>query len=246
MKNCIVTSEAYMVPLFQNGNEVFGDSWGTSSSRGTNRTHAWGLSSNASQTINSGIQGNIKLFNNTGSLVNGGGESCRLPDIEFAPPASIWTLGLLNPEGTAGVTIKTAYRCQPRNTTTCYDLAGSIPSSGSFNYIAFTQPKTIIRSVVIECSQTFTTTGSFNGITMNLNILSTTSVFLGSIISGVIIPTTLGQVVLDGSAIPSNIISDIWSGDNYLVVVFTYAGTITAGSVKIYVTTEVVTPYLQT
>ena len=245
MEGCAIDTEQYMVPIFYGDTEIFYNGWGTGTAPGTNRTHAWGVENTIGQQINgSNISGNYKLFNNTGQ--NSSGSFIRLPDIEFAPPNSVWSIGIVNSIGTAGTITQTAYRCQPRTTTTCYNFLFNEFTNGRLNYIGILQPKTIIRSMVIECDGSFTGTGGFSTLTMDVNLLSSGSVFIGSILSGITCPIVAGQIVLDGSAIPSNIISSVWGGSDYIVVVMRFAGTLVTGSLKIYFTTEVVTPFTKT
>jgi hypothetical protein len=123
------------------------------------------------------------------------------------------------------------YRAQPRVTTSCYDVDYSqVRSTGGLVYLCLLQDRTRVRSVVVECTQTFDPATTID--------VGTEKGGYNDILNNVAVPAA-GNPITSGVDVPQSVLAHTWVMLGYIKVAVNFRNAVTAGHLKVYVTTEV-------
>jgi hypothetical protein len=125
------------------------------------------------------------------------------------------------------------YRAQPRVTTSCYDADYSqVPRrpTGGLVYLCALQDRTRVRSVVVECTQTFDPATSID--------VGTQKGGYNDILNNVAVPAA-GNPITSGVDVPKSVLANTWVMLGLSAMAVNFRNAVTKGHLKVYVTTEV-------
>ncbi len=242
VEQCNIVGEQYQLSIYNPaGNDQLGSCYGASggsSNPGTNFTHAWDTSQ-AYQFIESTYPTiAIRLRGNRGSqgFGEGRGDPLSLPDVDYNP-TQLFSASLLSVSGV--VSALETYRGQVRSTWSCYDVDYTQCTTLSPVYLATFQSKTIVEEVIVETTQTFSAATC-----LDCGSSADSPTPFQGIFATQVIPPSNASPPLITSAFPvaSSFLTPIWAsaGLVYLGVVPHFAGSLSAGHLKVYVKTSVV------
>jgi hypothetical protein len=129
---------------------------------------------------------------------------------------------------------KETYRAQPRTTTSCYEVDGTDAPGGGIVYLCSLQDRTIVRSVIVECTASFDSGSTFS---MGTQLGGYTD-FFPALPNPAAIPAAGGVLV---SSLEQYQIANTWTmnGQSAVALTLDQAPPQTA-KLRIYLTTEVV------
>lgn len=240
VRRCCFLGETFQVAIINGGQDVFAPYGGTSpvGTEPSNYTHKFsnsGIPSNAGQQLYllGGTRAQIRLEGNVGTDVSG--NPWALPHVKLNPE-EVHTLGLVsNGVPSSGGNLNNGpftYRSQPRSAVSCIDVDYTIAPDVLKNiYLATIQDQTIIESVVVQVTQTFSSSRS---LILGTQLNSYTDIFNGVVLPAAGLPGNGSYLFLSAP-----ILLGFQQGLNALKMQWGAGATLTTGHIRIWITTTV-------